>query len=1054
MTALPAFFKSFDTRPLGRMFWKEYRQQRALWIAVLFGGFALQFAMRLMVKSDFGLFDGLWQVPLFLSAFYLIGSSAMLFALEREERTCDWLLNLSAPPIPILVAKFTFTIVSSLCLLVTLCLSAMVFSFGSGDQLNWFFRERVEGQLFVAYWLLSFGLVGSGLLIWSTLGSLTSRRVVTAVPAGLAWWLVIGLGPLAIVHYVDWLLYGQRSMGRGWDWIIGSVIVLGYVVTMAMNISLGLRWCRGEYFDASWWSALHDRLLAKLNWQRVHTTRVPSTIENEHPGWRTWQRLVWQERHRESLHTLLLVIVSAIGVLSAVYSLGSGDSLTFVVIPFLAAIPFGMGVIGFRFDSAGQQLRFLANRGASPAMIWSAKHAVWLPRAFWIPLVCWAVACVAESVFVPWPSSAWISLSDQELVIRHPLLTSSYRVLVGTGSEPGHVMDLLWFALASYAVGQAAAMLMRRMVLAVGVGFLLTILLAGGHSFAVEYRVPRWWAIGGVVLWFIGLAWWYSSHWLIERRNGSVVKRLALGLTLPPLMLCVCVAVYRWLEIPGFGPSSPTVMTLMYPREAQRRERLGVYGMSQLVEIRAAIEQTMQPVSPEDLVRQEHLSQAAQKCLLMERVPLDLDGQLSAPAKHPADPPFGGAPVNATTKDSPEERQRAAEELFWSWNKEPLEEILNLVTDDLPASYRIGQVTASDDDVMIPSPELLNVAGRLSLKQGDPKKAMAYYLAGLRLSRCRAFHFAFWATVLENRNPAARLLQSIVDWANEDGVSREQLLAAIRDVKLELSRFPSLREMSVNAFVWAEKDLQFQLKSQLSPVARCAAAALLSQELARRRRMDEQELFWRWNGFRWLESLVKQPQCNPYEQFSEWENQVFGTDRLDDEDPIVQFALNSSNEREKGPVAMFLDREAVHRQTLLALTLAVWRKEHHGELPESLNELAPYCENGVPAPERVLPVLALNDPWCGGMFGYSTQGVEISLPNGAKPDGDVEPKGTLLVPSFRTRPFRMAAERIQPDDQIAYREVVSPHGLFPTRRVAICLQKGRLKLVIFPRANW
>jgi hypothetical protein len=1052
MTALPASFKSFDTRPLGRVFWKEYRAQRGLWLAVLFLGMVLQLVMRMTVEIDVQLVVMLWLVPLYMPAFFLIGSSAMLFALEREERTSDWLLNLSAPPMPILVAKITFAIVSSLCLFVALCLSAIVFSFGSGVQLNWVFRERMEVRdLFLC--LATFVLIGSGILIWSTLGSLTSRRVVMAVPAGLAWWLAIVVAPLAFVHHVGWFLYGQESLGPGRVWVDGCVMFLGYVVTVTMNISLGLRWSRGEYFDATWWSALHDRLLAKLNWHRVQTTRVPSTIENEHSGWRTWQRLVWQERHRESLHTLLLVIVSAMGVLLALYSRGTQDSLTFVVIPFLIAMPFAMGVIGFRFDSAGQQLRFLANRGTSAAMIWSAKHAVWLPRAFWISIVCWVVACMAESVIIPWGGGLWVPSNSEFDRVRHPLVVGSYHVLFGSDREPSHIADILWFTVASYAAGQIAALLLRRMVLAVGVGLFLGIALAYWQSLTIVLSLPRWWSIGGVVLWFVGLAWWYSGHWLIERRNWSVVQRLVAGLTLPPLALMVGVAVYRWLEIPGFGPSSPTVMALMYPREAKRREHVGDFGIREIAEIRAAIEMVSSPVLSEDLEKQKRLTDACKKCMPMVSIRTRLDASLDASAGQFPVPVGGGNETkNPPAVVSLEERQRIAEERFWSQNKEPLETILILVKDDFSESYRIGQKFAADHDIIIPPPELFTVAGRLSLKRGDPKKAMAYYLAGLRFAR-HLFRSTFWDKVFENRHPAAPLFQSIVDWANEDSVSREQLLAAIRDIKRELSRFPSLREMSVNSFVWAERDLQFQVKSQLSPAARCAVVVLLSQEIARRRRIGEQALFWEWNRFRYLESLVEYSPFNPFQQISEWEQQVFGAGTLKDDDPTLQVALNSFGDPDKNHVTMFLDREAVDRQTLLALTLALWKKDHDGELPGSLDDLARYCENDTSSPERVLPVLALNDPWCGGMFDYSAQGTEISWANIAKSNGDAESNGMLLIPASRIPPSRMAAESIQPNGKIKHRHVGNLHGPFPTSSVAICLQNGRLQLAIFPRTK-
>ena len=63
--------------------------------------------------------------------------------------------------------------------------------------------------------------------------------------------------------------------------------------------------------------------------------------------------------------------------------------------------------------------------------------------------------------------------------------------------------------------------------------------------------------------------------------------------------------------------------------------------------------------------------------------------------------------------------------------------------------------------------------------------------------------------------------------------------------------------------------------------------------------------------------------------------------------------------------------EVVNRQALLALALVLYEKDNDGALPSSLNELAVYCQiHGRDDPQRVLPVMALNDPWTGAMFHY------------------------------------------------------------------------------------
>ena len=137
--------------------------------------------------------------------------------------------------------------------------------------------------------------------------------------------------------------------------------------------------------DAQFLDDLNQSLSARLKWRKERATRIPARVESEFSAWRTWQRLVWQERHRESLHLGLLSVFCAVGVLLAIYSMTQRESITFASIGLIVLLPVAMGVLGFRFDAGGQQLRFLANRGTSPLAIWCAKQVVWLPRAFWIP---------------------------------------------------------------------------------------------------------------------------------------------------------------------------------------------------------------------------------------------------------------------------------------------------------------------------------------------------------------------------------------------------------------------------------------------------------------------------------------------------------------------------------------------------------------------------------------------------------------------------------------------------------------------------------------------
>ena len=218
-------------------------------------------------------------------------------------------------------------------------------------------------------------------------------------------------------------------------------------------------------------------------------SRVLARVESEFSGWRVWQRLVWQERHRESLHRLLLAVVCAVAVMLPLFSLFQRDSITFAIIGLIAILPVSMGVLGFRFDVQGQQLRFLANRGVSPLAIWLAKHAVWLPRACWIPVVCWGVAWLAEWMLIP-------GAFDTSILEQNYLREGRHHVMFVTGKWLPHWQTVMWFILLSYGAGQLASLLLRRFVLAAAVSLMLLGVLSGWLALMVHLEVPLWWSSG------------------------------------------------------------------------------------------------------------------------------------------------------------------------------------------------------------------------------------------------------------------------------------------------------------------------------------------------------------------------------------------------------------------------------------------------------------------------------------------------------------------------------------------------------------------------------
>ena len=115
------------TSTVGRLIWKEYRVQRALWFLLLGLLLVLQILLRLSFfrPAGSGLLQGIssdelwatwmmWLLAFLAQVIFLIASVAIGFAGEREERTCDLLVHHASSPWAVLLAKLGICIAGSL----------------------------------------------------------------------------------------------------------------------------------------------------------------------------------------------------------------------------------------------------------------------------------------------------------------------------------------------------------------------------------------------------------------------------------------------------------------------------------------------------------------------------------------------------------------------------------------------------------------------------------------------------------------------------------------------------------------------------------------------------------------------------------------------------------------------------------------------------------------------------------------------------------------------------------------------------------------------------
>ncbi len=992
MTTVPATAaqSSIDFRPFGRMFWKEYRQQRALWLAILTLGLIGQLVLRWVLPIGREAVEVLFSVPLSMPVFYLIGSSAMLFALEREERTSDWLVSLAAPPKWTLLAKCGFTFVSTPVMCIALLLWAMVLTLGERLPLDdWGTPEVFVWWrcLAVALW---FGAVLLFFFAWGTLGSLTGRRVVEAVPLALVWWIAIVCLPMAaLAMYASWFdPYSWNSPKYDHVFEVGLGIALFGVVIA--DVWLGWNWCRGRYVDAQIIDDLNERLTARLRWRKERVSRVPACVESEFSGWRVWQRLVWQERHRESLHRGLLAIICAVGVLLPLYSRLQRESITFAIAGLIAILPVSMGVLGLRFDVQGQQLRFLANRGVSPLAIWLAKQAVWLPRAFGIPAVCWGVAWLAEWWLVP----GTIDMSNMSIAEQNYLREGKHHVMFITHQWLPHWQAVVWFILLSYGAGQLVSLLLRRFVLTAAVSLMLLGVLSGWLALMAHFEIPLWWSAGSLVVWMLIVTAWYARHWLLERQSWSVVMALSAALLFPPLVVAGTVANYRWLEVPGPVFNSPWLFALFYPQEAERRAGLsGADGVLSdvLKEETKRLDRSATSSENEALQRIRELSLGFNTVEQFRRV-VDLN---STPGMAMAFAPGLSVPVGAvvrTEEDLPADaldatRDTRAKAAFWAANESRLKGLVEVVSRHEHCPDLYDHLPREDSGILSLPQRLLIEAGQLRTDDGRFDEALDYYCTALRLATFWAGGDAPMRTWIIGNGQQKEILVAVVEWSNHKAAANESLIPTISRIRDELTRFPRMagevvREPVVTARLLPEWLSQPDFKSH-HPEA--YLASFLLTEFAREQRISDQQLFWQWHHIQWLEVSLQQPGLNAAQMFKDAIKQDEGFQRDERQRVKTPLAWWHHSALDDGTLEMVVNREATVRLTLLAMTLLEWKRVH-GAIPDSLHYLAPYIRiEGGSEPERVVPVMVLNDPWTGALFNYGGETIRMFEANSDQP---------------------------------------------------------------------
>ena len=361
-----------DSLAIRRLWWKELRQMTPLLLmlpAIAAGLQLLNWANNL--DNSVQAFQTMQASLVFgMPALFACGVGAMLVGYEKELRTIAWLSSLPIPARRIVWVKLGAGLAG---LVILWALSGIYILFAAARP-SWSIGEWIrEGWTYPTHSL--YVLFAGFALAWRSRSALVALLLV--VPAAIVPYVVAtGIERYIVVPFevpFERLLSGGQIVGHFPSPHPSGLNVFERLLFGCQIVGVGI---------AGWLS---------LRWGRVALSAEPPS----HPGWKSWlaDRDVEQARRQvtrvrpvrppmsaavwqfAAQSRAVLIGCGAMLVVAAMMFVAWRDDLSVAVAGLLAFVASSwLGVVVFQSDGAGERIRFLADRGLSPSMIWWSRQ--------------------------------------------------------------------------------------------------------------------------------------------------------------------------------------------------------------------------------------------------------------------------------------------------------------------------------------------------------------------------------------------------------------------------------------------------------------------------------------------------------------------------------------------------------------------------------------------------------------------------------------------------------------------------------------------------------
>jgi hypothetical protein len=538
------------TTALLRLTWKEYRANRAFWVGLVVLAGLVQLALATLVSSADTRTSLIFMFALGAPAFFAVGSAGTTFAMEREERTLEFLRAIPARARQVFVSKLAVAGIATVAMYLALWPTAVYFNGGrlpDGDLL----------RSMLGLWLVA----ALEALAWGTFFSLLTDRPILAICEAI---FVVSLGVNLLVPH---------HSGAFWR-PTGSAVLVRMaiaIVVLAIDVGLNRHWFHRDRSVGlrQRFARRRENIAAKLSGRAVTADATLQSILKRRSRGAMLGHLLWQN-YRQSIWPIVgLTLAAAVLVRQTGkqfdwrWGTPAGEIAAWIVIAVTALF----GCFVFQADQSRHRYRFFIEHNVGPRYVWLSRQLPWLAG-----LIIATFAIVAIRVGIDNVRGILAMIANHDATGPPDF----GRFDVGLLAEVGM---LITFAAICYSAGQWASMMIRSAVIAVVVGAAMAIVLCGWTLLARAMGLDPLLTIVPIPLVLLFATWLRAPDWIAENRRWSARLTAAAVLVVPAVAILIGARFNRVYQIPLVGPGfdvAPTLREMEVPSPAAEALRRAV----------------------------------------------------------------------------------------------------------------------------------------------------------------------------------------------------------------------------------------------------------------------------------------------------------------------------------------------------------------------------------------------------------------------------------------------------------------------------------------------